>query len=131
MEDKTIKIYSYSKVWKVEKKIYSIGNLSIGVGIEIADILYTVLAIVAILILGNLFPVINNIKWIYRFIVIPYGSMWILRRKKLDGKNPIKYFFGILQYIFFTKRNYIERFQCKKDKEEKIKIKWISSQGYH
>lgn len=129
MEEKTVKIYSYSKVWKVEKKIYSIGNLAIGVGIEIADILYTVLAIVVVLILGNLIPIINNIPWIYRFFVVPYGIMWVLRRKKLDGKNPIKYFFGLIHYLFFTKRNCIERFKQIRDKEEKIKINWVSSQG--
>lgn len=131
MEDKnTIKIYSYSKVWKVEKKIYAIGNISLGgIGINLYDVLYTLLAIGIILILGTIFPIINSIKPIYRLVMFPYGITWLFRRKKLDGKNPIKYFFGLLEYLIFQKRTYIEKFKQNDKRNKKIKINWICSQG--
>lgn len=127
-EEKRITLYSYEKVWKVEKKIYSFGNIVLPAPINPYDLLYFFVFAVGVAVLGKLIPVITAVPIIIRFCVIPYFAARFVQKKKLDGKNPIKYFFGYLKYTFLDKGTYIEHFNKNLDKKEKeIKIDWICS----
>ena len=130
-ENNKIRLYSYSKVWRVKKKIYAIQNIILPAPIEPYDLLYFAAAAAVIMILGNLIPILRGIPTIIRFVVIPYGVTQFLTKKKLDGKNPIKYFIGYIYYVFAIRNTYIEKFKMYPDrKEERLKIKWFCSKGY-
>jgi len=123
-----IRIYSYSKVWKKQLKIYSFGNYVLPVPIDLIQIGYLGLAIIISLVICAIVPFLSMLPGILKYVVIPYLISQFLLRKKLDGKNPIKYFIGVLFYTF-EKGNFLDRFEEHSDKEGDIKIYWISSQG--
>lgn len=126
-----VKLYSYKKVWKISYKIYSIANINLPVPVDPYDLLYFFGAAGFILILGNIFPVLKNIPPVLSYVALPYGVMKFLTKKKLDGKNPIKYFVGYLYHIFVERNTYIERFKTYPYKrEERLKLRWFCSMGY-
>lgn len=129
-EEKKITLYSYSKVWRVEKKIYAFGNIILPCPIGIYDLLYFIIFAFIMTIFGNLIPIITEVPIIIRLVIVPYFAGRFVQKKKLDGKNPIKYFFGYIKYVFVDKGTYIERFNKKNDKTEKeVKINWVCSKG--
>lgn len=124
-----IKIYSYTKVWKVEKKIYSISNIPLPRPINPFDLLGFIGTALFMLIMGLIIPVTANIPAVIRFIGIPYGITNYLMKKKLDGKNPIKYFAGCIRYWITTKGNFIQAFRNHQEKKENVTLTWNCSRG--
>lgn len=115
-------IYSYTKVWKIEKKIYAFSNFKLPVPINPNDLLYFGVTATSIFILGKVIPIATAIPPVLRFIFVPYGAMSFFRKKKLDGKNPILYFVGYIRYIFLERGTYIERFHVQTAKKEEVVI---------
>lgn len=128
MEEKNITIYSYTKVWKIEKKIYNIGNLVLPVPVDLWNAIYYLFAFLVVCMLQKAFPVITVIPAILRLGMIPYGIMYIVRKKKLDGKNPVQYFIGLAGYIWGS-NSYIERFDQHPAGKEKLILDWSCSEG--
>lgn len=130
-ENKKIRLFSYNKVWKFEKKIYAIMNLVLPVPISTNDALYFGFSFAVMYIMGRMLPLVESIPAAIRCLIIPYGMMKFLTKKKLDGKNPIKYFCGYLYYIFYERHTYLEKFKTNSIiKEEKLVINWSCSRGY-
>lgn len=128
MEEKKVKIYSYTKVWKWEKKIYAISNIPLPVPVNPFDLLYFIGIALFMLILGKIIPSITVVPVMLRFVAFPYIVTNYLMKKKVDGKNPVKYFIGCLKY-FFTKGTFLQVFKRHPDKKEKITLKWQCSMG--
>ncbi len=133
MDEKTekIQIYSYAKVWNLEHSIYSIGNVNLPVPIHPNNALYFIGSFLFIIILGKIFPLINLFPVIVRCLIIPYAITYVLRKKKLDGKSPIKYFIGLLIYELFIDGRYFERFKGYSERPQIEKMNWICSVRYH
>ena len=129
MDDNKITIYSYMKVWNVEKKIYNIGNFVLPVPVELWSAVYCLIAFLAVCALQKVFPVITVVPAVIRLGLIPYGIMYILRKKKLDGKNPIRYFAGLAGYIR-DRNGYTERFARYPAGKERVILDWSCSVGY-
>ncbi|SFS08054.1 TcpE family conjugal transfer membrane protein [Anaeromicropila populeti] len=127
----SIRLYSYAKVWKVEHKIYSFNNINLPVPIKPFDVLYFGVSMLFVMLVGKFLPFFEHIPTLIRLGAMPYGIMVFMQKKKLDGKNPIKYFFGYIMYFIFEKGKYIERFQIMSDKEVKFKLVWWSSRVCH
>ena len=124
-----VKIYSYTKVWKVEKKIYSISNVPLPRPINPYDLLAFIGAALFMLLLGFIIPVTAKLPEVIRFIGIPYAITNYLMKMKLDGKNPVKYLWGYLKYLISTKGNFIQAFKKHQDKKDKVAINWNCSRG--
>ena len=99
-EQKKVTIYSYSKVWKVEKRIYAIQNLVLPVPIDPWQLLYFGITWAAINLTFGALPGFSSIPVVIRSILIPYLISKFLLTKKLDGKNPIRYMIGIVMFLF-------------------------------
>lgn len=125
-----ITILSYSKVWKVEKKIYAIHNLVLPAPVSFGQLGYWGIFILVMLVLSHLSPIINGIPTIVRFILIPYLLTDLFLKRKLDGKSPQKFFVDYMRYLL-DKNTYIERFHKERvhRKEENITINWNCSKG--
>ncbi len=130
MDDKKIIIYSYAKVWKVEKKIYNLGNIIFPVPIELWNAVCFAGVVFVICIFQKIFPVITAIPVIVRLGVIPYGIMYLLRKIKLDGKNPVKYFAGVFVYLLHERYIRLERFIPFRDSGEHLSVNWNCSMAY-
>lgn len=126
-EKEGLTIYSYSKVWKIEKKIYAIQNIVLPVPIAPYSILYFVLTLLIFTLLSNFLPFLKHVPFVFRFLVIPFGITTFLEKIKFDGKSPIKYLFDYIKYLLFERYTYIERFNERSIVEEKYKINWKCS----
>lgn len=132
MSDNRVTIYSYTKVWRVEKKIYSFSNIKLPIPINPYDLLAYGVVVIVVLLLGKIFPVINQIPAILRYIALPYLIATYVMKVKLDGKNPFKYFLGCVRYFLSVKGSYIQLFQKHPErKSERIRFDWSCSLGIH
>ncbi len=126
--DRKIILYSYRKVWFVEKKIYAIQNIVLPVPVNPYELLEFIIAAGVMLFLCRLIPALENVPSMIRYVIIPYIIVKYLMKLKLDGKNPVKYFISLVPYLI-TKGFYVEHFQSYPDKQEKIKLSWFCSKG--
>lgn len=124
-DEKKITLYSYSKVWKVEKKVYSIYNIKLPVPINLDQGMYMLFTF-----LFMCLPAFKLIPTVLRFLVAPVLVSRSILRIKLDGKNPLRYFVSFIQYIISETGTCLERFQVRRlIKEDNLKICWVCSQG--
>lgn len=127
-EDKII-IPTYDKVWHVEKKIYAIQNLKLPVPVNPYQAGYFFLTAFAFLFLGKVITILQMIPVVVRFIALPYLLSNYLMKKKLDGKNPIKFFLDYMRYLIQDKGSYMERFGQYYKKKEQLTLHWNCSKG--
>lgn len=126
-EQKKVTIYSYSKVWKVEKRIYAIQNLVLPVPIDPWQLLYFGITWAAINLTFGALPGFSSIPVVIRSILIPYLISKFLLTKKLDGKNPIR---CIVMFLFCEQDQALEHFKLQPVKKgQAIKLSWNCSQG--
>lgn len=127
--NRTVKIFSYKKVWNVEKKIYSISNINLPVPVNPYDLGAFLGIALFMLLLGKVIPPLAAIPTVIRFLVIPYAVSNYLMKMKLDGKNPFKFWLGCVVYMFTIKGKFLQLFTKYPDKEEKIVLNWKSGRG--
>ena len=120
-----IRIYSYSKVWNTESRIYAIHSVVLPVPVKPRELLYFFIVAVVVLILSSIIPFFSVIPVVVRFLAIPYLAMKFLVKKKLDGKAPQKYFIGYIKHAV-TSKMYAERFKMRSGKmKDTIKVNWL------
>lgn len=126
-----IRIKSYSKFFKYEKRIYSFGNWILPVPLIVVDIVYFILGLIMMSVLITLIPAMNGIPWALKYVGAPIGFMRFFRTAKLDGKNPAFYVVDMLRYWLYDQGQYIECFKVypRKNKGEAIRWKIIRSGG--
>lgn len=127
--NESIRIYSYSKIWKLENKIYAIQNIQLPAPVSPTQLIYFAGTAVFILIICKIIPLFGAIPAVLKYGAVPLIISNFLLTKKLDGKNPIKYFIGFLVFLFAESDNCLERFQEKKCKEKPFKLEWNTSKG--
>ena len=130
MEHDKLTIYSYAKVWKVEKKIYNIGNIVFPVPIELWGGVYLISSAFCSYLLQKLFPVITVVPVVIRLGLLPYGIMYLMRKMKVDGKNPVKYLAGGIIYLAHDRYRYLERFMQHQGRTERLVLDWNCSRAY-
>jgi len=124
-----VTLYSYSKVWKVEKKVYALFDMILPAPINPYTIVVFIFVLLGFMGLERLLPFLTKIPVILRYLVLPYLSAQYLMKKKLDGKNPLKYLLGIILYLITERNFYFEKFNKYPSVEENIKINWKCSKG--
>lgn len=129
-ENNKVIIYSYRKVWKIDKKLYSISNIRLPVPIDPMDLAAYGLGILTVLVLGRLIPPFQQIPWIIRFLVFPYLLSKAFFKIKPDGKNLFKYLGGCLKYFFSVRGTFIQIFKKHPQKTDTVKLSWHCSQGF-
>lgn len=129
MEEEKIKVYSYAKVWKHEKKIYNVMNWILPTPVNPYDLAGFCGMLLLILLLGRIFPPIQSIPGAVRYLLLPYGATYLLRRKTMDGKNPIWYLAGMVSYYLTVQGTYVEGWKRHRDSQETIRLSWFCSRG--
>lgn len=130
MNDKQVEIYSYHKVWNIEKKIYSFQNITLPVPVNPYDLLEFAVVLAVVLLLGKILPFVNNIPAVLRLVAIPYFITQFLTKQKLDGKTPVKFFGGCIIYLATIRGNVLERLNKCPGKARPIKLSWDCGMGY-
>lgn len=129
MEENKVKIFSYAKVWRVEKKIYSISNIPLPVPINPYDLLAFLGVALIVMIISNIIPGVGAVPVVIRYVAIPYCCVHYLMKKKLDGKNPIKYVAGCMVYFFSVRGGFMQQFRTYPDRTKTVPINWNCSRG--
>ena len=124
-----ITLYSYHKIWKIEKKIYAIQNIVLPIPIDPWEMLYFGATWVVCNVIFGLLPGVSNIPVMIRSIMLPFAISKFLMTKKLDGKNPLRYMLGVITFLFVEQGKSVEFFQTTPDKEATIKLTWNCSEG--
>lgn len=130
-ELKKVTLYSYSKAWDVEKKIYSIMNLILPAPINPYTVLVYIVVLIAYMGLEKMFPFLISIPVALKYFALPFLGAQYLMKKKLDGKNPIKYLFGLITYIILDRYSYIECFKRSPSANTVLHLDWNCSKGYY
>lgn len=125
----TITLYSYSKVWKIEKKIYAIQNFTLPVPIDPWQILYFVGTWIVCSVVFGLIPGFTKIPVVLRSIALPLAISRFLMTKKLDGKNPLRFILGIIVFLFTEQGKSMERFASVPESQKIVKLEWNCSEG--
>lgn len=94
-----MKLKSYEQIWKIETKIYSIGKIRLLIPISPIDAGYFTAILGIVSLLSWLLPFFGYIPVIPRFLILPYLGTLFLRRKKFDGKNPLRFVIGYLKHF--------------------------------
>lgn len=131
MEDdkKSVTIYSYTKVWKVDKKVYSISNVKLPIPINPYELLSYIGVALIMVFLGKILPFVTHIPAILRYVMLPYLITRCMTRLKLDGKNPVKYLAGCLGYLVTAKGTFRQSFKNFPNKKTKLELNWSCSVG--
>ena len=124
-----ITLYSYHKIWKIEKKIYAIQNIVLPIPIDPWELLYFGATWVVCNVIFGLLPGVSNIPVMIRSIMLPFAISKFLMTKKLDGKNPLRYMLGVITFLFVEQGKSVEFFQTTPDKVATIKLTWNCSEG--
>lgn len=124
-----ITLYSYHKIWKIEKKIYAIQNIVLPIPIDPWELLYFGATWVVCNVIFGLLPGVSNIPVMIRSIMLPFAISKFLMTKKLDGKNLLRYMLGVITFLFVEQGKSVEFFQTTPDKEATIKLTWNCSEG--
>lgn len=121
MEKEKVVLRTYNSTWKFERKIYAIDKIRLLVPINIDDAAYLILGLLITVLLLKMFPFLNGIPFIIRYVFLPWGLMKFLTKKKFDSKLPHRFLLGYLEYLTLPKafsrfqdnRNYKKgRFTC-------------------
>lgn len=113
VESEKVILRAYNSAWKYEKKLYAIDKIRLLVPINVDDAAYFVLGLLITMLLLKIFPFLNGIPFIIRYVMLPYGLMKFLTKKKFDGKLPHKFLMGYLEYLMLPKA--FSRFQACKE----------------
>ena len=103
MEKKNNILRTYYRIWKYEKKIYAIDKIRLLIPVSVDDATYLVLGLLITMLLLKIFPFLNGIPFIIRYVLLPYGLMKFLTKKKFDGKLPHKFLLGYFEYLTLPK----------------------------
>lgn len=109
MEKEKVVLRTYNSTWKFERKIYAIDKIRLLVPINIDDAAYLILGLLITILLLKVFPFLNEIPFIIRYVLLPWGLMKFLTKKKFDGKLPHRFLLGYLEYLTLPKA--FSRFQ--------------------
>lgn len=112
---------TYSSVWNVETKIYSIENFKLLVPIKPREAVYFILGFAITKLILTVLPFFQGVPFVIKWLLIPYGIMKFLTKQKLDGKLPHKFF---IEYVMFKLGP--KRFSKFKSVEEYKNIKFTT-----
>ena len=124
-----ITLYSYHKVWKIEKKIYAVQNIVLPFPIDPWELVYFGATWIVCNVIFRLLPGVSSIPVIIRSIMIPFAISKFLMTKKLDGKNPMRYIAGVVTFLFSEQGKIMEFFREAPEKESAVRIDWNCSEG--
>ena len=103
MEHEKIILRSYNRAWKYERKIYAIDKIKLIVPVSVDDATYFVVGLLITLLLLKIFPFLNGLPFVFRYLLLPYGLMKFLTKKKFDGKLAHKFLIGYIEYLMMPK----------------------------
>lgn len=124
------KIRSYTSIWNVEKKLYSIGDVKLPFPITGTQILWFVSSFLIVMILRDVPPLCFIDGWFLKHLGIPVGLMLLMNKRTFDDKKPLYFLRSVCCYLFRPKVTYLGKsVRIRDDFMQKKKIVVRSEQG--
>lgn len=123
-EQPRVRVYSYQKVWKIEKKIYSVQNITLPLPVNPYDFLEFLAVVLLMNLLNRFIPFLWQVPSVLKYLLLPFVIVRYLMKLKLDGKNPVRYMAGLVPWLL-TRHGYTEHFQYKPAGRRRVKLRWI------
>ena len=111
------KIKSYTNIWSIEKALYSLNDLSLPFPVTVSQITFFVIALFAVIFLGQFPPLSLIDNALIKYLAVPVGVAWFMSQKTFDGKRPYRFLYSAVLFLFRPKMTYAGR---------KITVKKIS-----
>lgn len=93
-----MRLRTYDEVWGMKRVFYHIERLRLPVPIALSE-LFIFLLLESMAIFFSRMEWFTSIPWAIRFLVIPFGSAWMLSRLDLEGRAPYQYFASLIRYL--------------------------------
>ena len=103
MENEKVILRSYNRAWKYERKIYAVDKLRLIIPVGVDEATYFAVGLLITILLLKVFPFLNGIPFVFRYILLPYGLMKLLTKKKFDGKMAHKFLLEYIEYLMLPK----------------------------
>lgn len=100
------KIRSYTSIWSVEKVLYSINDFRLPFPISFTQMTWFVVSLFAVMLLGNLPPLLLIEGAFLKYFGIPVALTWIMCQKTFDGKNLMDFKKTVIAYLVRPKLTY-------------------------
>ena len=101
-------IYTYSNAWKIENRIYSIGDFKLPRAVAYDTMGFAFIGIVLALILSRV-PVVNMLPGSLLYGGCIVGFPILMKKARIHSKTPVRFAAGWVSYIFQPKS--MTRFQ--------------------
>lgn len=103
MEMEKVRLRTYRQVWEQERVIYQIERVRLPFPVSFRQAGLFGAALGAMLLLSRI-PLVAALPALARYILLPGLITWFLTKQRLDGKEPLRWLFGMLRYAFSPKR---------------------------
>lgn len=100
-EEQEIILKSYSNIWKIERRLEHVGGVKIP-STAIENALYYIACLSIEIFIMLIIPLFRGMPVIVIF-GLPYLVATFLKKVKLDGKNPLKFFNSLIKYLISPK----------------------------
>ena len=107
MENREKIIISYNKIYTVEQKLYTIGNIKLPQPVQMHTAIAFLCVVMLVFIITSIIPI--PIPGTVKYMLIPYLIAKKATTSKRDGKTLYKYYMAYVPYLF-QKKIELERF---------------------
>ncbi len=117
MQGREIVFKSYSNIWKVERFLKHLSGAKMSSPVSLTNAAYFICIACVEIFLILIFPPIKKLPWVV-LIGIPFAITLLLKKVKLDGRNPVLFLSKVTEHLF--KPKVIERFRNIETEDEII-----------
>lgn len=115
MESKDKVLISYNKIYTLDQKLYSVGNIKLPQPVQMHTAIAFLITVIVVFIVTAMIPI--PIPGAIKYLVIPYLLAKKITVSRRDGKSLYKYYIGYIPFLL-EKKIEIERFnECEKVKK--------------
>lgn len=101
MSGNRITLRTYSNIWKIERRLEHLNGIRIS-SVPLEHAAYVLAFAVLEGLLLFLAPPLRRINWLV-LAAFPLGAGSFLKKVKVDGKNPAKYFLNLMEFALAAK----------------------------
>jgi hypothetical protein len=97
------KIYTYDAVWGLKRMFYHIERFRLPVPVSVTELLIIVLMEVVFTLLTVYTTWAKSIPEVFRFVIFPFGTAWLMSRLDLEGRPPYQYLYSVITHALTPK----------------------------
>lgn len=90
---------TYSNAWRFEKKIYTVGDLTLPFAINLTQLSWFGVGLAVVYALAQLLPILQQIPAPVLYLAGPFGIMKLLTRVTFHGKPTVAWIKGFFRHI--------------------------------